>query len=805
MIFKSQVDPVVGALRIVDATGRKSRAFQLSAAPYAAALDAPSYVARSRSGERLFLLLDLTRTAPAHRYRELRELFVQAYWSESASITAGLRRAVATVNRRMFFENLGVDPTERCIGGLACAVLKDDDVFILLAGDVQACFFRDGRLLRFSSDDLTPLLSLGMSRSANVHLGHVFVAPGDKLLLTSSSLLRAAGEGGIARVMPGEGIADVMEGLEQVGAGADFVALLMDCATPEKASAAREVLQSLSRLKETVRTRTEPAPETFEPPEPVERPSTAIKAPETDVEQSPEPEVAPPPLDRHPPIPTTPGPARPVGEIPVHVASAVGDAPLPAPEEMPEIVREPTPGLADRVAGRVKGGLGLGLGLGKRAVGHALSGVSNTFSRAGSALVGGLRALPRRILPGPERRVRRHSKRASRPAPQEDPTTMIALAVGIPILLAVIVMWAYQAFGEKSQFESLIDQANQALEQATSAGGVTEAARPHWEEALAQADAALALRPDGQVAVDLRTKAQSALDQLDGIKRLSAQQLWDFGDGDTARRLVAHGQMIFVLDPAAEWVARLTLNANGDGLIEQEDDDPFIIRQGQEIGEHSVGDLIDLVWVELMGGRQTSGLLVLEEDGAVVVYDPAWEGEGGEIQLSHFALGTPPEAPMMVDTYDGRLYVLDAAANQIRRYKPQGDRYPGRPENYFVDPPPRSIHEALDVAIDGYIYLLYPGGEIHKFLSGKPDTFVVQDIPGELEQASALSVDPNGSSGAIYVVDRARVVVLGSDGAFHVQFRADGVFEQIEALTVDESSARLYVISDGQLYVASIP
>lgn len=791
-----QIEPVVGALRVVDATGRKSSAFKLSAAPYAASLNAPSYAARPRSGERLFLLLDLTRTAPPHRYRELCELFAQTYWSEIGSITAGLRRAVATVNRRIFFENLAVDPTERCVGGLAGAVLKEHDVFIALAGDVQACVFQDGRLIRLSQDDLTPLRALGMSQAANVYLGHVFVAPGDRLLLTSSSLPRAAGEGGIARVIPREGLADVMEGLEQVGAGADFVALLMDCATPDKASAAREVLQSLSRLKETVRTRTET---THGRPEPAERPSSAVEAPEPEVEQSPEPAVVAPPPDYAPSIPTTPGPARPVEQIPVHIASASEDAPLPAPEETPEIIREPTSGLADRVTDRVKegaGGVGLALSRGKRAVGQALSG-------AGGALVGGLRALPRRVLPGPERPVRRRSRRPSRPAPQEDSATMIALAVGIPILLAIIVMWAYQAFGEKSQFESVIDQANQAIELAQSAGGVAESARPHWEAALAHADAALALRPDDQVAVDLRTKAQSALDQLDKIERLSTLHLWDFGHGDVARRLVAHGQMIFVLDPAGEWVARLTLNANADGVVEQ--GDPYIIRRGQEIGDHAVGDLIDFVWVESMGGRQSSGLLVLEENGAVVVYDPAWEGDGGEIQLSWFALETLPETPMEVDTYDGRLYVLDAAVNQVRRYKPQGDRYPGRPENYFVDPPPRPIREALDMAIDGYIYLLYPGGEIHKFLSGQPEPFVVQDVPGDLDQASALAVDPRGSSGAIYVIDQTRVVALSPDGAFRAQFRADDAFESIEAAAVDESSARFYVINAGQLYLASMP
>jgi len=736
------------------------------------------------------MLLDLTRMTPAHRYRELREVFARIYWSETGSITAGLRRAVAAANRRLFFANLDIDPSERCVGGMTCAVLRDDNVFIVQTGSLQVYAFSEGRLERLSpGSSLTPL---GMSRMADVRLRHVFVAPGDKLLLASSSLLQAVGEGGLARVIPREGLTDTLDGLEQIGADADFVALLMHCTTLEKASAARELLQSLSQLKETVRSRPEPAPELTPQPTPEPKPEPTLA--EAEAALAPRmPEAPPYPIDLFQPSPVPPETERPVEQIPVRIVEASDEPPPASYKEMPEIVRESTPGLGADLMERVGEGARLGLG----SIGHGLA-------AAGGVIVGGLRALPRRVLPGPERGARRPSRSVSRPVPEEDASKMIAIAVGIPILLAIVVIWAYQAFGEKSQFQSVIDQAKQAIEQAQSSGGVVEPARSHWEMALEQADAARALRPDDQVAIDLQTKARSALDQLDGIVRLSTRQLWDFGPSTVPRRLVAHGQMIFVLDPAGEWVARLTLNANGDGVVER-DGNPFIVRRGQEIGGASVGALLDFIWVEPMGGRQTSGLLILEEDGAIVTYDPAWEGEGGEIQLSRFALESPPAAPVVVDTYNGRLYVLDADANQIRRYQPQGDRYPGRPENYFVDSPPRPMREALDMAIDGYVYLLYPGGEIHKFLGGKPDTFAVQNLPGDLSQAHALTVDPNGGSGAIYVLDQGRVLVLGPDGAFRAQFRADDVFDNLEAAVMDESTARLYGLSDGRLYVAFLP
>ncbi|MCP4589227.1 MAG: hypothetical protein GY842_00645, partial [bacterium] len=252
---------------------------------------------------------------------------------------------------------------------------------------------------------------------------------------------------------------------------------------------------------------------------------------------------------------------------------------------------------------------------------------------------------------------------------------MMAVAIGIPLVLAVTVTMAYRVFGTDARFNGLVKQAEQAVGSAQAVGSGSELSRSHWGTALEHATAAAELRPDDQVAAALQAQAQTALDSLDGIVRLQPILLMDFGPGgDIPRRLVVHGQMIFVLDPAGGWVSRLTLNQAGNGLVEP--GGMTIVRKDQSIGEGTVGDMVDFVWVDLAGGRQTSGLLILEQDGALVSYDPTWEGEGGAIQLQRSFLGMPPESPRAISTYDGRLYVLDTALNQIRRYEPRGDTYP---------------------------------------------------------------------------------------------------------------------------------
>ena len=71
----------------------------------------------------------------------------------------------------------------------------------------------------------------------------------------------------------------------------------------------------------------------------------------------------------------------------------------------------------------------------------------------------------------------------------------------------------------------------------------------------------------------------------------------------------------------------------------------------------------------------------------------------------------------------------------------------------------------------------------------------------------ALAVDTESRSGVVYVADRGnkRVVVLEPDGAFRAQFHAEGAFDGLEALVVNEAAGRLYIFSGGRLYVALLP
>ena len=213
----SEIEPIAGALCVVGGTRVEG------ASPRMSTLAPPPRAARGREGERLFVLLDLTGPASPHLYRELHAVVAQAYWSTTGSITAGLRQAAAAANDHLFRSNLRSAPSDRCEGGLISAVLHDDDLFILQAGSGRACFAHGEHVGRFSRGEEPP--PLGVGPLADVRLYHTFVAPGDMLLLASPALIRQVGDVGLARVLSRAGVKAVLDGLEQVGAGADFAAL----------------------------------------------------------------------------------------------------------------------------------------------------------------------------------------------------------------------------------------------------------------------------------------------------------------------------------------------------------------------------------------------------------------------------------------------------------------------------------------------------------------------------------------------------------------------------------------------------
>jgi hypothetical protein len=770
--FESDVEMVrlIDGVRIEDAS------------PYVAALESPSGAARGRENEHLFILLWLTGHPTRPRYRELREMVTRTYWATTGSITAALRRATATANHHLFQRNLRLAPSDRCYGGLSCAVLHDEDLFILQAGPGGA-FIRQG-----AHHEIFPprerLAHLGIGPLADARLHHVFISIGDTLLLTSPSLPRQAGVETIIQTLSQAGIPKIISTLEQMGTEGNITALAMRIIQPG-----------------TPPPSPPPAEQVKVKPKGKGKRERKKKGKEKEKEQKS---------------------SRPAQEEPSPPPDGIETTPQTIWRERLGASLQASGRLAKRAfrrAGRnltalARGGRAVGSGLidgGKRvlqALSRGIRFVGYGLFAVVSWSVSALGVLIRRMLPGVGVKSGEHQSRGKtrRAPPEENRMVMMGIAIAIPILVAILVVLSYVRFRRTSRSHDLITGAEREIEAVQSTGDDTESARSHWQTALNLASQAVELQPHNPTPAAMLAQAQAAMDEIDQVTRVSPTQVFDFGSSNADRKLIFHSNTLFVIDPTDDWVAQLPSDIPGGNVEIQ--DEGYLVQDGDQIGGSPVGDLVDCTWVEQANGRRSSALVMLTSNGDIISFDPSWNTEGNPDRIRS-ALGDPPQAPQALSSYQGRLYILDVPDDeegQIWRYSPNGDAYTEAPEPYFKQSPSRPLTGTVDMAIDGHIYLLYNDGTVLKFLGGVEESFQIHGVPDGVGKDITIAVDPQTANETVYLADRAgeRVIVLGPDGAFQKQFRAEGSFDGMEALAVDESNGRFYVLNKGIVYEMSL-
>jgi hypothetical protein len=424
----------------------------------------------------------------------------------------------------------------------------------------------------------------------------------------------------------------------------------------------------------------------------------------------------------------------------------------------------------------------LGLGERARAIGGSLRAGGIVAARGLATVL--QRTLPEGVVP------QQRGKAAD--------TVLITFAVVIPLVVLVLVAVSYKQHSTLDRFQSLLSSARSEAAQAATLQDPA-AQRALWASSLEQAQSALAIFPQDADAHAARDDAQRALDRIDNVVRLAPTLLWDC-KSPGPHRLAAQGVNLFVLDRAVNRVFQLTLNESGDAVADPKaGEPPTRAYKSQAVSERQVGDLIDLVWMPESGTRTRSSLLILDS-GGLLDYDLAWN-----LRAVALGQGAAPAGARAIAAFGGNLYVLDAGGNQLWRYKPQGDGYGGTPESYF-DKPLGDLGSALDMAIDGNVYLLLADGRIRKFFGGAEKDFAVAGLNEPLKKPVALAVDAEARNGSVYVIEAGRVVQFNPDGAFIRQFRADGdAFDALEDLVVDENGERMFVMSGGKLYMTRVP
>ncbi len=251
------------------------------------------------------------------------------------------------------------------------------------------------------------------------------------------------------------------------------------------------------------------------------------------------------------------------------------------------------------------------------------------------------------------------------------------------------------------------------------------------------------------------------------------------------------------------------------------------INEVQELVRFSAG----LVPEAIIGLDNT--MYVLDSSGAVyrvettgeneVVYSPGSEGLGSAAQfitgradviqildqdyrLYRVANGELPVAvqlptaliqqPRASATYDQNFYVLDSAANDVLRFRPVGGDAYGEPEGYFGVNSGVDLSDAVDLAIDGSVFVMFLDGSVQRYEFGRIAEFSLSTIPSPLGSPTAIYISQD--MGSLYILDgqNDRVVQVTTLGEYQRQFSApSSLFADAIDLYVNRGETYLWLVS----------
>jgi hypothetical protein len=711
-----------------------------SKAAHMALLTPPRRAHADRCSETLLIFLDLGGGGAGGLARAMLEQFNRTYWRCSGPVTTAVREAISAANAHLREENRLMPIGQRRRAGLVCAVLRDDQVYLAQVGPAKALVAQGGQVTQFPAE-FQEKLPLGVSSGLDLQFSHSYLYAGDTVLLTGASWSARLPDGALEDALGTDptGAEQVMLALER-RAGADpFSALVVKCSPHERAPA-----PIVPRDHRSV-----PAPAT--------RPSLAWAQEE---------------------------PSRPMqasSQVPARVAYAE-ETTEPAEPAGRSLLPKPLVEFSfdkarlDQMRSRLRG--------------------------ASAALGDGVRALLMRILPEPEVAPPRRRRRAGRDTLENVPL-MASIAIGIPLLVAFVVVTFYLQRGASQQREALLDRAYQAAEAARQADDGD--ARIRWDGALRAAEEALVIAPDDQELLALRVQARDKLDALDGAVRPELVTLWDYGGGQD-RKIAVSRMQIYSLDPVQGQVVQHTLNQSRQSVTD--DQLTLVAYQGQRVGDEEIGKLRDIVWLSAGGAWAMDALLILTEDDQLLQHSLAWG-----LSWVPFDTQEGSNDVRVLRPYDGKLYALDAEGNQVWRFNYTGDGF-GEAEGYFAAPAP-DLSTAVDMAIDGAVYVLLANGQIYKFFGGEQQPYQLNGLPQPLLRPVALVSEGDAASGALYVADAdaQSIVALTKSGEFIYQIKdptlfagsaGENIMVGLEALAIDGESRTLYILSNGRLYAAAL-
>ncbi|MEM8535344.1 MAG: PP2C family serine/threonine-protein phosphatase [Chloroflexota bacterium] len=796
--------------------------------------------------------------------RTIRKVF---YEDRSYSVTAALRKAVTAANSALYQHNFNVTPQKRAVVGVTCAVLKENDLYVAQVMPSQGYVLSAGNLRALpptpswsggQEQIITPLLkpsSLGTSLSIEAEFYRSVMRPGDSVLFCSSNLSRMLGRDDVMQLLRQ---ADPVSAIKEINtickdnSVAEAHGLVLFIAPPLSPAAAAEPLSragitergrmlvqsvgdGVSRMTSEIglmfrsgdrakqrktAMRHEHAQRENEqlhtmPDEPPPMPSTTISIPPLELGESLEERVeherreqgsqlgAPPPR----PIDSGLPPSAFLGEgayyappLPVERRVDLSDTPSMAAVGNPKRVAS-QPEVAP---------LSLDMTWTERAL-QPFEKLADTITKSNRRRR--LRRPPPSAMPQVPRRPGLSYRREGPPFPW-------LLLLLLVTLVALLVVYGMNLSNQNAQ-----RQANDLLveaEQAVAALRTSDEAAA--QQQLAVAESALErVRASSIVTATEENRQLLTLIERDYERQLAIIRRLTYFDDITelGRHPQAAANATFstlVVPPPPEGTSNtdsfesLYLVDSNAGVLYQMPKEggtpePFL-RPNDQLGEgRTVGSVRSAAW------RLDNIIAVTQNEGGPFVY---YFRNGNSWSASN--LGGSDEWNQSINehfkivTYDGNLYIWGARPGQILRYSSGrvGDLY----EPWISNETERE-ETAVDVAIDGNVYLLKPDGSILVYFQNAFEReLTLPSVDPPLVAVTSFVVTGTSDTGYIFLIDtqNERIIQIDKqtgDLIQQIRVRPDGSYrlDQLIDVQVDMMGARptLYIVNGSQVLRAMLP
>jgi hypothetical protein len=362
------------------------------------------------------------------------------------------------------------------------------------------------------------------------------------------------------------------------------------------------------------------------------------------------------------------------------------------------------------------------------------------------------------------------------------------------VIVAVVAAFIYSRSAEETllaeqTFETELAKVTQRRQSALAADDIAAA----WAiliDARAKLEDVAALADDGEsnaAIVAERTAIDEQMHLLSGMRRVANVQTVGKvpapDEGVTPRLVVGDG--------------RVYLLSNGIYQLDVASSSLVLLLKP--------GDLVDNVPVETLRAAawRQNRLMVLDARRAYI-FDPTTGGWTVE-KLGTFDVEGFTDVAAG-DTFDFNLYLLARGSGQILKF--QAGLYENNPEDWTAGVAKDDLKTAVDMAVDGDVWVLLPDGRILNFFRSRLEATLDPQIVPPLERVSSIYTTPESNFLYVLSATDGRIMRLTREGVLVDQLTTGDDRSPIrgaEDFVIDEKAGIAYVMANQTIYTLRIP